>query len=127
MYYGNSLVSNGSKLTTEPAPIAKSSVTVNGPFLSPWRCAVVGDIKTLVESDLIDNLSPRAEGDYSWVKPGITSWTWLSEGQSGQNNEKIIRDYIDLAAEMNWSYVLLDDGWQPGELFRRIQRILSLV
>lgn len=75
---------------------------------------MVGDIKTLVESDLIDNLSPRAEGDYSWVKPGITSWTWLSEGQSGQNNEKIIRDYIDLAAEMNWSYVLLDDGWQPG-------------
>lgn len=37
VYYGNSLVSNGSKLTTEPAPIAKSSVTVNGPFLSPWQ------------------------------------------------------------------------------------------
>jgi len=52
--------------------------------------------------------------DYSWVEPGVTAWMWLSEGYAGQSNFNRIREYVDLASEFNWKYIILDEGWQPG-------------
>lgn len=77
---------------------------------------VVGGLDTLVESDLVDNLNARpAEGeDYSWVEPGVTAWMWLSEGFQGQRTVSTIKDYVDLASEMGWKYLILDEGWQPA-------------
>lgn len=82
-------------------------------FTSPWRFGIYGAIGDIVESDLAENLSPAPEGDYSWVVPGVTAWMWLSEGYDGQRSECIIKDYVDLAAEMGWKYLILDEGWQP--------------
>ena len=37
----------------------------------------------------------------------------MTEGFSGQRNEATLKKYIDLAAEMGWKYIILDEGWQP--------------
>ena len=59
-----------------------------------------------------ETLSPDCEGDFSWVTPGVTSWTWLNR-ESTSSGETYLK-YIDFAAEMGWEYLLLDEGWQPS-------------
>ncbi|MBP3322555.1 MAG: glycoside hydrolase family 97 catalytic domain-containing protein [Clostridia bacterium] len=89
-------------------------VVITTSFTSPWRYGIVGSIDEIVESDLTEKLADAPEGDYSWVVPGTTAWMWLSEHFDGQRNEATIREYVDLAAEMGWKYLILDEGWQPG-------------
>ena len=89
-------------------------VVITTSFTSPWRYGIVGSIDEIVESDLTEKLADAPEGDYSWVVPGTTAWMWLSEGFNGQRTEATIRKYVDLAAEMGWKYLILDEGWQPG-------------
>ncbi len=117
--YGSCLVATGNNtLECNPAPKVEDNgrVTVDLPFQTPWRMGVVGDLATIVESDLVDNLNARPEGeqDLSWIEPGVTGWMWLSEGKNGQSNRQTIMDYVDLCAEMGWKYLILDEGWQPG-------------
>ena len=93
-------------------------VTVQFPFTSPWRYAVAGDLGTITENTMAENLSPVPDEEkyhYSdWVEPGVASWTWLAEGETreGQENIDAIKRYIDMAAELGWKYFLWDDGWQ---------------
>ena len=94
------------------------AVTVQFPFTSPWRYAVAGDLGTITENTMAENLSPVPDEEkyhYSdWVEPGVASWTWLAEGETreGQENIDAIKRYIDMAAELGWKYFLWDDGWQ---------------
>ena len=64
----------------------------------------------LVESDLVENLAtPSRLADTSWVKPGMASWgTWWSA--TGQNNLDTLKQYIQLAADMDWPYQLSEIG-----------------
>ena len=97
-----------------PKVVSGTAVTVDTDFTSPWRFGIYGDLKTLFESDMAEKLSPAPEGDFSWVEPGVTAWMWLSEGYRGQRTESTIREYIDMASEMGWKYLILDEGWQPN-------------
>ncbi len=120
-YFGDSYV--GMVLTTKekgvfgmtvaPKVSMNDKVEITTSFVSPWRYGIYGELKDIVESDMTENLSTAPEGDFSWVEPGVTAWMWLSEGFSGQRNEKTIREYIDLASDMGWKYLILDEGWQP--------------
>lgn len=94
-------------------PVEGPSVVTTG-FTSPWRLGIVGKLGDIVESDMVEKLVERTDADYSWVEPGVTAWMWLSEGYSGQSDFDRIREYVDLAAEFNWKYIILDEGWQPG-------------
>ena len=97
-----------------PAPVAgDASTVIVTDFLSPWRFGICGTPGEIALSDLAENLAPAPQGDYSWVKPGITAWTWLTEKEKGQRNPRTIKKYIDLSAKMGWSYLILDEGWQP--------------
>lgn len=119
-YYGSSIDGEGGNalgLVSAPQESSSIKVSLDPDFTSPWRYGVVGDLETIVESDLTENLNPRAEGDFSWVEPGVTAWMWLSEGFNGQRSEETIKEYVDLAAEMGWKYLILDEGWQPSSNF----------
>ena len=95
------------------APV-KDDVVITTSFTSPWRYGIFGEIGDVVESDLTEKLADATDEDFSWVVPGVTAWMWLSEGYQGQRTEATIRKYIDLAAEMGWKYLILDEGWQPN-------------
>jgi alpha-glucosidase len=89
-------------------------------FESPWRVVMVADtIGKLAESTLITSLSPPADGDYSWVRPGKYAWDWwngptLAAVKPAGMNDATLKAYIDFAGESGLEYMLVDDGWYPN-------------
>lgn len=82
-----------------------------GTVLTPWRVGIVGDLKDIVESNLIHDLArPSIEGDFTWVKPGRVAWSWWGD-MASPGHAPTLRHYIDFAAEMGWEYALVDCGW----------------
>lgn len=92
--------------------LPEGRVSVQCPFESPWRVVMLGTLKDIVESAMIENLNPDAEErDWSWVLPGRTSWNWGGEDMRDVVSYEIAVKYVDMAAHMGWEYFLLDDGW----------------
>ena len=94
-------------------------VETDGTRTFPWRAFVLADApKGLCESDLVFALSaPQAEGDFSWVKPGLVVWDWWNAfynlGNAGCNTKTYER-FIDFAAKTGVGYVILDEGWSEA-------------
>ena len=83
---------------------------------SAWRVIMMGDrAGDLIPSELVGNLSPQAEGDFSWVKPGKVAWDWWSGPTAGEKPtmERYER-FIDFAAASGFPYFLIDAGWAYG-------------
>ncbi|GAA2360028.1 glycoside hydrolase family 97 protein [Nonomuraea africana] len=87
-------------------------VEVSGPLTTPWRVMIVGDLATVTESTLVDDLAPDSRvRDTSWIEPDQVLWTWLAGGrQAGQSLEKQ-KAFVDYAALRGWPYVKVDAGW----------------
>lgn len=111
-YCGAILKGNGKgRVDAIFSPEQKGDVTTTAPFASPWRFVVIGDAATVNENTMAETLSPDQSIDDSWIVPGVTSWTWLN--RESTSDYETYKRYVDFAAEMNWQYVLLDEGWQP--------------
>ncbi len=82
------------------------------PWEMPWRFIVVGQsLNQIVESSMVHHLAePSKIEDTSWIKPGRASWEWYSS--TGGPTVKSLNHFVDLAAEMNWEYSLIDAGWE---------------
>jgi alpha-glucosidase len=88
---------------------AKIQVPAN--LLTPWRAMIISDdLGDIVESNLIEDLSePSRITDQGWIEPGVAVFPWW--GYSLANDDPdMLKDYIDLAAEMNWRYIEFDIG-----------------
>lgn len=78
---------------------------------SPWRVLIIGSLSTIVESTLVTDLSdPSKVNDTDWIKPGLVSWIYWAYNRSSKDFQ-IVKEYIDLAAEMGWTYDLIDWQW----------------
>lgn len=81
------------------------------PWYSPWRLIAVGELGTIVESTLGTDLAlPAIDGDFSWVKPGRASWSWVLL-KDDMTNYTVQKQFIDYAADMGWEYCLVDALW----------------
>ena len=79
--------------------------------LSPWRFAIVGALADVVESTLVTDLAtPCQMSDTSWIKTGLSSWIYWAYNH-GSKDFALVKQYIDLAAEMGWPYCLVDWEW----------------
>jgi alpha-glucosidase len=86
------------------------------PRTTPWRVAVVGDLGTVVGSDLPLSLGkPSQIGDTSWIRPGRAAWSWWSDSSS-PGDLWHQRAFVRAAAAYHWEYVLLDAGWNPRDV-----------
>jgi hypothetical protein len=108
---------SGSRLThqagsgTYRVKLADAEVSSDRPLATPWRTAVVGDLATVTESTLVDDLAPVSRlRDTSWVRPGTVAWSWLSEHDSPRDATRQ-KQYVDFAARNGWPYILIDEGW----------------
>ncbi|UIX30552.1 glycoside hydrolase family 97 protein [Streptomyces sp. GQFP] len=93
-------------------------VAVEGSLKTPWRTIVTGDLTTVTESTLVDDLAPPSKvRDTSWIKPGPALWTWLAGGKEAGQSLAAQKEYVDYAAERKWPYEVVDAGWyyKPGE------------
>ena len=92
------------------------------PAYTPWRMVICGDLKTIFESTMTENLCPPTQmTDLSWIKPGVAAWYWGgSDGGKSEVKEAYggLREgewaHCELAAEMEWPYYLIDAGWSAS-------------
>ena len=88
-----------------------SRPTITLPWKSPWRVIIMGSLQDIVASTLVDDVSaPSVVKNTDWIKPGLVSWNYWSSNH-GTKDYKVVTDFADLAAEMNWPYTLLDWEW----------------
>jgi alpha-glucosidase len=85
------------------------------PWKSPWRVIIIGQLSDIVESTLVDDVSrPSVLTNTDWIQPGIASWNYWSNNH-GTKDYKVVTEFTDLAASMNWPYTLLDWEWDQME------------
>ena len=97
----------------------KQSVICALPAYTPWRMVVAGDLATVFETTMTENLCPPTViDDMSWIKSGVSAWYWGGSDGNKTDIQKVyggIRegeyDHADFAAEMGWPYTLIDGGW----------------
>lgn len=114
-YLGTNGTTN--QLITKLVPIPGETengvkVRFNDEIYTPWRVLMIGETPgTLIESEIIQNLNdPCAIKDPSWIKPGISAWDHWWSGEV-KMEMPVIKQYIDLASEMGWPYMLVDWQW----------------
>ena len=120
-YRGKGLDGESSVVQAELSPLPPSGASTPGvavirttPCASPWRVVIVGDgdVDLLKKNDIVANLNPPPEAgtDFSWVKPGASSWDWWVESNNSLSTELTLK-LVDFAAEMGWPYHTIDGGW----------------
>jgi hypothetical protein len=82
--------------------------------VTPWRVAIVGDLATVTDSDLVEDLAGPAQiADTSWIQPGQAAWSWWSDSWSPRSLERQ-KDFVNFAAASGMEYVLVDEGWDAS-------------
>jgi alpha-glucosidase len=114
-YIGTNGTAN--QLTTKLVPLPGEKedgvkVRFSDEVYTPWRVLMIGDTPgTLIESEIIQNLNdPCAIKDPSWIRPGMSAWDHWWSGEV-KMEMPVIKQYIDLASEMGWPYMLVDWQW----------------
>ena len=82
------------------------------PWYSPWRIiAISNNLAGIMESTLGTDLAPPAKDmDFSFVKPGRSSWSWVLL-KDDSTIYRVQKKYIDFASKMGWEYCLIDAFW----------------
>lgn len=104
--------------------------TITLPWKSPWRVIIVGSLADIVESTLVEDVStPSKIENIEWIKPGAVSWNYWSDNHGTKDYQTVCK-FADLAADMNWSYTLLDWEWDQmangGDLEDALRYIHSI-
>lgn len=93
------------------------AAAIDGPITTPWRVIMIGsDLNTLVNCDIIDNLSPAPDKTIfrqglqtAWVKPGRAVWRYLD---GGENTFDGIKEFSRLAGQLGFEYNVVEGIWQ---------------
>ena len=95
----------------------ENPASLKGEIITPWRVVLVGrDLNTLVNSDIITNLSPPPDAalfpqgvDTPWVKPGRAVWRYLD---GGDNTFEGIKNFSQMAGELGFEYQVVEGLWR---------------
>jgi alpha-glucosidase len=118
-YTGASLWRDGAGLRVQLSPVPGRAAPVyasQGGLQTAWRVVMLGNRPgDLIASNLVGNLNPAPQGDFSWVKPGKAAWDWWSGPLVGMKPDMAAyRRYIDFASASGFPYYLIDAGWSKG-------------
>ena len=118
-YCGSRLVYNDASKALQVTFPQKEEIFPNGalnpesqlPWYTPWRIITIGSLKTITESTLGTDLAdPAIPMDTSFIKSGLSSWSWVLLKDESVNFETTLQ-FIDYASSMNWPYCLIDADW----------------
>lgn len=110
-WHSASSLSNAEAPTDYRVTPAENKKPCTGDWHSPWRVLMVGSLADVVESTLVTDVSePCRLEDTSWIRPGSVSWIYWAHNH-GSKDYRIVKDYIDMAAELKLPYVLIDWEW----------------
>ena len=84
------------------------------PGATPWRTVTLGEtLKPIVETTIAwDVVDPLYETEHDY-KYGKGTWSWIVWQDASINYEDQLK-YVDLAAAMNFQYVLVDNWWDTN-------------
>ena len=113
-YSGMRLRAIGDRTVTADFTEGESGFDVVGDITTPWRVTLLADnLNDLTNSDLIANLNPKPDekifSDTSYIRPGRSVWSWETLGLDSVETQ---RQFIDWAAELEFEYSIVDDGWK---------------
>jgi len=112
----SSYFGNGTFSVAAPSPDDGNSYPAYAsstlPWTMPWRVIMIGkQLNNVVESNLVSHVSKASQiANTTWIQPGISTWSWWSDLDSPTNFAKL-KTFIDLAAELNLPYSLIDANW----------------
>lgn len=112
---------SGSRLDNSDRPdqyqvhTADEKVAFSRTFTSPWRVLIIGSLADIVESTLVTDVSePSKVANTNWIVPGVSAWIYWAHNH-GSKDFRLVKEYIDLAANMHWPYNLIDWEWDVME------------
>lgn len=106
-----SLLFNGDNNDRYQVKLADKKQVAERTWGSPWRVLIIGGLSDIVESTLVTDVSDPSKVDYTeWINPGMVSWIYWAYNHGSKDYQKV-KEYIDLAAEMHWTYNLIDWEW----------------
>ena len=95
------------------------------PGATPWRTITVGDnLKPIIETTVPwDVVTPRFSTEHTY-KYGKGTWSWIVWQDASINYDDQMR-YIDLAAAMDFQYVLIDNWWNTNIGHERMEQLVD--
>jgi alpha-glucosidase len=91
-------------------------VLKSGSIKTPWRIVMIGDLNTLVNSDIVSNVSPEPDpvifpkgSDTDWIKSGRCVWSWLANKRDITLEN--MKEFSKMASQLGFEYNLIDEGW----------------
>lgn len=106
---------NGDQPDLYQVRTADEKVAFNKTFISPWRVLIIGSLADIVESTLVTDVSePSKIANTSWISPDVSAWIYWAHNH-GSKDFRLVKEYIDLAANMHWPYNLIDWEWDVME------------
>jgi alpha-glucosidase len=102
---------------TQEGERLKQPASVSGTIKTPWRVIIVGsDLDTLVNSDIVQNVSPSPDARLfpagpltDWIKPGRAVWKFLD---GGENTLASMKEFSRLAGQLGFEYNIVEGFWQ---------------
>ena len=95
------------------------------PGATPWRTVTVGStLKPITESTVTwDVVEPRYKSEHTY-KFGKGTWSWILWQDGSINYDDQVK-YIELAAAMNFQYVLVDNFWDKNIGYDRMEELVK--
>lgn len=79
--------------------------------VTPYRILTVAEnLNDLYNNTIVYSVNEAPEGDFSWVKPGRSAWSWRSNG-SFVGDIETMYNYNEAAAKLGLEYNILDGRW----------------
>lgn len=133
-HYCGSHLSDGTKeglYTLEFPDIAQNNgfgsntVQFGLPGTTPWRTITVGEtlqpiVETTIAYDVVEPLYEPSE-EYKY---GRSTWSWILWQDGSMNWDDQVK-YVDLAAELNYEYILIDAYWDARIGYDRMEELIK--
>lgn len=95
------------------------------PGITPWRTLTIGNtLAPIVETTVpFDVVSPRYKSSHTY-EYGKGTWSWIIWQDNSINYNDQVR-YINLAKQMGFKYVLIDNYWDTNIGKEQMERLVS--
>lgn len=102
-----------------------SGAQIGLPGETPWRTITVGEtLKPVVETTIPwDAVEPLYEPSQNY-QYGRSTWSWIIWQDNSMNYADQVK-YIDLAAAMDFEYILIDAWWDTNIGYERMEELIA--
>ncbi|CAL65682.1 glycoside hydrolase family 97 protein [Christiangramia forsetii] len=95
------------------------------PAQTPWRTITIGKtLKPIVESTVMFDVVKPLYNASEEYKMGKASWSWIVWQDDSMNYDDQVK-FIDLAADLEFEYILIDANWDRNIGYERMEELIN--